>query len=379
MKAFLWILFSMWFASPLVLAQKAFDHSITGFDLRGAHANIECVACHKQDPAATAAGIAQYRWTGLQKTCYPCHKDYHGYGNESSEKKGVLTKCESCHSDVKWKELLRFDHATDTSYPLTGKHKENDCFSCHIPANATIAFKGEHRPKTTAAANSLRRYEFPLLEKKTCETCHITSHTQAFHNKFKGITCSQCHSTDGWKIVEMSAQINRDRSFHERTRFALTGKHVTTACKSCHIVDGKEQFKFANAEKDFCVSCHKSVHEEQFSERTKNMACSKCHITKNFTERLAFDHNITAFPLTGAHQKIEKKCGECHKPGPDKLPTKPPKTAHIYNFDEDRDAKFCAECHPSPHKNQFRPETLRRSCSDCHSTTSFETLLELKR
>ncbi len=379
MKAIISIVMWVGLTAGQLWAQKNFDHSVTGFDLKGAHATIECVACHKQDPSTAARGTAFYRWTGLKKTCFPCHQDYHGYGKETNERKGSLTSCEGCHGDVKWKEFLRFDHSVDTSYPLTGKHKENECFSCHIPSTAQVPFKGEERPKIAAAANILRRYEFPSHEKKSCETCHITAHTPAFHKKFQGIPCSQCHTTDGWKIVEMSAQINRDRSFHERTRFPLTGKHATTPCKGCHLVEGKEQFKFANAEKDFCISCHKSVHEEQFSERTKNMACSKCHITKNFTERLAFDHSITAFPLTGAHKKIEKKCEECHKPGPDKLPTKPPKTAHIYDFDEGKDPKFCIECHPSPHKNQFRPETLRRSCSDCHSTQSFEILLELKR
>lgn len=343
-----------------------FDHSVTSFNLRGKHAQVQCVDCHKQSPQLVSKGGGFFRWQGLSKSCNSCHSDYHGYGRERADKlNGPLQSCETCHTDLGWKFELRFDHNSQADFPITGKHRENACFDCHKP---------QVKVGGTPPANTLRRYEFPDLEKKTCETCHKSGHNQAFHKKFKGVTCAQCHTTEGWKLGTMQTQMTTDRAFHDKTRFPLTGQHKVQACKNCHMRDGKETFKFPNADKDFCITCHATVHKKQFSEKTLDQPCSKCHSTTNFTRRLPFDHDMTAFKITGKHQKFENQCVKCHVPTKEKLPTKPPKVMHLYDFDEKKDANFCSQCHVSVHKEQFNPETQKRSCGDCHNTASFQKL-----
>ncbi len=169
-------------------AQKKFDHSVTGFPLRGEHDRIACQDCHKQAPAILAKGPSAFQWSGLNKDCYPCHSDYHGYGKEISAKQGPLRKCDTCHNDIKWKDSLRFDHNTQTVFPVTGKHKENKCFECHRPTTAPQTFKGDQGHKVLGKDGDLRRYAFPDLPKKSCATCHVSPHTAAFHQKFKGVS-----------------------------------------------------------------------------------------------------------------------------------------------------------------------------------------------
>ncbi|HET9235795.1 MAG TPA: hypothetical protein VFO10_01010 [Oligoflexus sp.] len=375
MTLWIFVFLSALWGLPLQ-AQKKFDHSVTGFPLRGEHDRIACQDCHKQSPAVLAKGPGSFQWAGLRKDCYPCHADYHGYGKEVSVKQGPLLKCDTCHNDIKWKDSLRFDHNTQTIFPVTGKHKENKCFECHRPTTAPQTFKGEQGHKVLGKDGDLRRYAFPDLPKKSCATCHVTPHPASFHQKFKGVTCEKCHTTDGWKIMSLQGQIQSDRSFHDKTRFPLTGKHKVTNCKQCHVKDGNEVFKFPNADRDFCVTCHASVHKKQFDEKFFNMSCAKCHSTTNFTQRTPFQHDITNFKIDGKHSKIEKNCEKCHVPTKDKLPTKPPKTAHKFDFDESKDEKYCVNCHQTVHKEQFHSEFQKKSCASCHTTSSFAKLSE---
>ena len=39
-------------------------------------------------------------------------------------------KCESCHTEKRWKEIL-FDHDKKTKYPLLWKHRDAKCTTCH--------------------------------------------------------------------------------------------------------------------------------------------------------------------------------------------------------------------------------------------------------
>jgi hypothetical protein len=96
------LLFMTSFFALSLNAQQAFDHSVTGFSLRGAHGQIRCEDCHKQSPSLSDS--ANKQWTGLKKECFPCHNDYHGYKSEVSAKQGALLLCETCHNEVKWKD-----------------------------------------------------------------------------------------------------------------------------------------------------------------------------------------------------------------------------------------------------------------------------------
>ena len=164
-----------------------------------------------------------------------------------------------------------------------------------------------------------------------------------------------------------------DRSFHNKTRFPLTGKHEQTSCSSCHVVNGKEVYRFPNAKLGFCVDCHKGPHRRQFSRKfqANRSSCAECHTTSSFDQLLQFDHSKTDFPLTGSHKNIATKCEQCHKPTRMQLPVDPPRPANRYLFPGKKKG-FCENCHTNVHRKQFTPKTQSRACSDCHTTIKFE-------
>ncbi len=98
-----------------------FSHDKTKFPLRGKHASIVCSECHKQKN-----NIVQY--VGVGTKCVTCHEDRHG----GQFAKNGKTDCERCHIDKNWKSLL-FDHNTQASFSLTGKHANVACEKCHKP------------------------------------------------------------------------------------------------------------------------------------------------------------------------------------------------------------------------------------------------------
>ena len=110
-----------------------FSHDKTAFPLKGKHADVQCVKCHKP-----VNGIPQY--TGLAKECNQCHADQHA--EQFAGTNG--TRCEKCHMEKSWKSLL-FDHNTQAKFALTGKHENVKCEKCHkettIKNKRTIKYK----------------------------------------------------------------------------------------------------------------------------------------------------------------------------------------------------------------------------------------------
>ncbi len=343
-----------------------FKHEVTGFVLQGKHAQIQCVDCHKSGNQGKA--LENFSFKGLQKTCSGCHGDFHGYGSEVADKiSGSLQNCLTCHSDLSWKGDLKFDHGSQTRFPITGKHVKNTCFDCHKP-------KGGDALKTKP--NTVRNYFFKTIPAKTCETCHKSHHPASFHKRFKNVPCQQCHTTEGWDVQNMQGQIASNPAFHSKTRFPLTGAHQKLPCKLCHVVNGQEKYKFPSQAKNFCVDCHATPHKNQFSDASLEKPCSACHTTIKFDPRPTFDHDTTSFRLLGKHKTVEN-CWKCHVPTKQNIPNlKVQKPAHQFKFNRTVDANLCANCHVSVHKKQFKEEYLKRSCAACHNPAGFDKLAD---
>jgi len=133
-----------------------FDHDQTPFPLIGKHAKAACAGCHKsQDFKATPTA------------CASCHDDKHHEGR-------LGTDCASCHNAVDWKKV-RFDHARDTSFALTGKHAATACTACHK----------ERNPAT-------------LKLPTRCIACHKS---EDVHHGAYGSDCAKCHRATTWKTA----------------------------------------------------------------------------------------------------------------------------------------------------------------------------------
>jgi hypothetical protein len=186
--------------------------------------------------------------------------------------------CQTCHATDSWemRKDAGFDHAT-TGFPLIGQHKPLHCASCH----SGLKF----------ASQSTR-----------CLSCHTDVHKSEL-----GENCVRCHTTQSWRIPDMVQK-------HQQTRFPLVGRHLTLNCESCHANASAHQYVGTSTT---CIGCHGSDFQA-----TKNpnhgtagfsTECAKCHRVSAFTWGQGFDHDLTAFPLVGAHKTVA--CVTCHQDG----------------------------------------------------------------
>ncbi len=198
-----------------------FDHTGRfGFALTGAHASLDCHACHTAEAATAKLGT----------DCVDCHRADEPHG------KTLGRRCDDCHADTKWPDVT-FDH-DQSAFPLLGLHTIVTCGQCHP---------------------SQRFGETP----KDCIACHRNVDV---HKGALGTDCAQCHSANGWM------QLNFDHGAH--TRFALTGAHAHATCADCHLRP-QNQLKPSM----ICGSCHAGddLHGGRFG-----VQCQQCHTSSTF-------------------------------------------------------------------------------------------------
>jgi len=133
-------------------ARGDFDHAGTRYPLRGAHRNLACGSCH----ATRANGTTAFR--GLPLTCSAagCHGDPHG-GQFNGRERGET--CTTCHDEDGFKPV-RFDHQTDTDWPLDGAHSRAACSACHRPQGSPPVVRWRslpHRCEDCHASQPARR------------------------------------------------------------------------------------------------------------------------------------------------------------------------------------------------------------------------------
>lgn len=289
-----------------------FDHATASFKLTGAHTKVECLGCHKMD---TKNGKKYQAFKNIPfQNCNSCHKDVHAgsFG----------TNCSSCHQTSSFKTInnSNFDHSR-TQFPLVGKHKSVGCNNCH---KAPSGFK---------------------LKFDLCTDCHKDYHKGQFITDNAIQNCSDCHSENGFRPSSFTMEK------HNNSRFQLTGSHLATPCESCHYQQNVWHFKDIGLD---CLSCHKNIHEKELkAEFLPKNDCRECHQTENWNT-IEFDHNKTAFHLSGKHSLIN--CGSCHR-------LKNGETVAIF-FSSVK--KECESCHKDIHYEQFKVEGIS-DCSRCHT------------
>ncbi len=267
------------------VAEKGFDHAKTGFMLRGSHADAKCASCH----------VAGKKYRAAPDTCDGCHR------KDDKHKGSLGPQCQDCHTEVKWKDTARFDHAR-TKFALLGKHVDAKCASCHV----NDKFK-----------------DTPL----TCAACHRKDDKQ--HRGRLGEKCESCHVASAWKDV---ATFAHDRDTH----FVLRGKHLTAKCETCH----KSTAGLVKVSTT-CNGCHQADDKHN---GTLGPACGDCHTEQNW-KQAKFDHDLSKFRLQGKHRDVD--CVKCHK-DPASFRGAPAECIACHRKDDThkgRYAELCGTCH----------------------------------
>jgi hypothetical protein len=243
------------------------------FPLLGAHAAVECEACHKN----AAAG----RFVGLSTACSSCHlRDYLTTKVLDHQAAKLPTQCDQCHRMDSWSGA-KFDHAQYAGFALVGAHAQLDCVQCHV---------GNRFAGTSADCFSCHVKDFTSVK----DPNHVTAGFS--HN------CQTCHNMNSWA--------NALFDHNAMTKFPLTGAHATVACAQCHVAG-----RFAGTPTD-CYGCH--VKDFESARDPNHMTshfptdCAGCHTTATWLGA-KFDHNLSKFPLTGAHTSVA--CTDCHLSG----------------------------------------------------------------
>ncbi len=161
--------------------------------------------------------------------------------------------------------------------------------------------------------------------------------------------CSLCHRAEAWSPVRISPKFN-----HAKFGFPLDAAHAQTACRACHVSLDFSKVKPESS----CVGCHEDAHQGELGQD-----CARCHTARSFIDRarMARAHNVTRFPLSGAHLAVD--CEACHKP------TAP---GHLTYVDLRTD---CDSCHLNDYNATTNPNhataNFSHDCAPCHSTVAW--------
>ncbi|MDP9043433.1 MAG: cytochrome c family protein [Pseudomonadota bacterium] len=301
--------------------EARFDHETTRFPLVGKHQDVKCADCHKD-------GV----FRDTPRDCLSCHK------KDDKHRAAFGDKCDTCHSVTGWKSI-RFNHDTDTRYPLIGKHRTAKCESCHTG--------NLYRDKLSTS----------------CDDCH---HKDDKHKGTLGRDCAHCHTERDWtEPVKFN---------HDKTAFPLLGKHASVKCASCHL-----NAMFKEAPKA-CIGCHRKDDRHKGS---LGESCADCHNERDW-KKTSFDHAKTRFALLGAHRQAE--CGACHKSTDYKATPRDCFACHQRDDKhEGQEGRACERCHderptwkPAPRFDHglARFALLGKheqvQCKDCHAGALFK-------
>ncbi len=338
------------------LDRELFTHRFADFELLGAHKSLRCESCHK----------AGRKYREAPRLCSECHKA------DEPHKGRLGTDCQGCHNNESWRSVKSFDHSK-TRFPLTGPHAKVECQICHT---------GEHYKGVTTV----------------CSACH---QLQDVHGGRYGAKCDTCHQPKTWDAI----RFDHDR----QTKFPLRGGHASAKCDACHKGD-LYQDKLATT----CVSCHKKDDPHKGQLGTK---CERCHSETGWRKTVAFDHDLTHFPLIGLHGLVpceechrtpsfkdtSTQCADCHKDthhegrlGPKCATCHNPNGWKRWRFDHNKQTRYpltgaheklnCHLCHRQKHAVSVAPPStcyachaaddahqgnFGTACEKCHTTTSF--------
>jgi len=271
-------------------------HAATRLPLAGAHAALQCWACH------TGAAVGNFKNTDPQ--CVSCHlDDYQATTSPNHVAEGYPTTCEDCHGFVAFDQGAIFSHAGITS----------GCVNCHLDD-----FQGTTDPDHEAQAFST-----------SCEECHRNFSSwrgAGFTHPNVTSGCVNCHLPDyqGTTDPDHEAQAfstsceDCHRSFTTWSGAGFTHAGITGGCANCHLPDYQASQDPRHSAAGFpqvCEQCHTSTTNWQgaryaghafpiYSGAHRGLDCSRCHLANT---------NYDAFSCTHCHEHNQASMDRKHQ------------------------------------------------------------------
>ena len=159
-----------------------------------------------------------------------------------------------------------------------------------------------------------------------------------------------------WAAPVSAADDEEDEYDHETTSIPTEGAHSKLGCEACHVDEEYDDIPMQ------CQGCHDGgiALGKPTGHMSTSENCDACHNTISFripqgsTRATEFDHELTGFPLQGAHRALV--CSDCHR-------------NQVFRGTPSR----CMVCHdgisaPGKPLNHV-PSNL--DCSECHSVWTF--------
>ncbi|MBL8305069.1 MAG: hypothetical protein JNM33_00125 [Rubrivivax sp.] len=338
------------FASPsFAQSASSYDHTATGYPLRGKHEDVRCEACHQR-------GI----FKGTPRDCATCHAQNNTRGAVAMPNLHIQTTeaCDACHS-VNGFSSVMFRH--------TGV-APGGCAGCHD--NVRGRGKPNGHPATIAS----------------CDECHVTTAflpaaaKPANHIPTRpGASCSACHRSPNFSVIPSLADIHANAPTQ------------TSGCASCHSAAAAASFAIPSANFSVvgfpadhlpttgaCETCHAGPGTGTPSLPVGNGAkfsgalmshvgissgCDACHQRAGSTARFAGISAIVGMPPTappgaGAHIPTEAPCEACHLASTPALPVPASAT---------KTAPGTGFAAPAPSSAQIH-RGITGGCNTCHDT-----------
>jgi hypothetical protein len=297
---------------------------------QGAHAEVECIACHT-DPELEAQ--AAHKVEALREVYL------HFFSEPRFPGDGVLVpdeRCLGCHEDSPDPGISGFDHDA---------HREGrQCAECHwntghdvtegALTEAGILDKArwiQHVTKRTAivgagAANIEGHVDV------VCSSCHDLAATgcESCHERepdhFEQ-TCTDCHSASGEWVFTHPEDAEID-------------------CETCHV-------RPAEHRRGTCSSCHATTAEWTFAHPDKSATCTSCHETPaGHRSGTCTTCHAVGTTWVFAHPSSGSTCTTCHiRPAGHRSGT-------------------CTSCHPTGTTWKFKHPSAKSTCTSCHARPS---------
>lgn len=212
---------------------STFDHRNTRYPrLEGGHEKVSCKACHGSDKRYVTP-----------TRCVFCHEKA-GRANDHVRRYG--TRCESCHTDARWREIT-FDHDKDTRYPLEDRHRKVKCDACHPADRRPVGGAGN-----TGAAGRGKGPDVVSL-----------------HRRDGQVGCASCHGQETCQSVRKVIGHPPNPAAEKST--------AAFGCADCHLQQPPAATKASASTKSSCVSCHRKDDAEKGHRGGLGDRCEACH------------------------------------------------------------------------------------------------------